>query len=271
MNYLKELDKRLRTVKEKFDDKYDKTLEFIMVSDHGNYYEAPKAIEFEKVLKEKGFHLKKTLKEKKDYAFDASEIIAFAPFYALPKQEIPLAKALAQVPHIHVALVHEKNKVLVFSHHGESEIAINKAKQTVSYRVLLGKDPFDQIQFFKKKKTLSWQEYFFKTLETPFPNALVRAWTGFEDALVPGSVLVSPQLGYVFTNPTLEVLTALSGVHSSHGSFARQESLGVVLSTTPLSYEAITPHQFQDLLKETTEPVQTGDKGHSHPLVGRGS
>jgi hypothetical protein len=251
LDYLKALDKRLKKLQEKFEDQYDKTLEIVIASDHGNYFTKPKAIDFDKFLKPKGFVLSNTLKNKNDYAYVASEIISFGSFYTLPGQEKTLAQSFAQIPEVHVTMINEgKNKIRVFSQNGETQILIDPKKQRVSYKLISGEDPFDQIELFKNKSSYSWEEYFYKTLDDEYPNALVRAWEGFyKNAVVPGSVLVSPRLGYVFTNLTLELLTALSGVHSTHGSFAREETMGMVISTIPTSKEAITPFEFQDLLK----------------------
>lgn len=251
LEYLKALDRRLKKLQKSFEEKYKRPLDIVMVSDHGNFFQKPKAIEFEETLKKNGFQLKKALRDKNDYAFVASEIIAFGAFYTLPGQELLLAKDFAQVPHVHVALAKEKENVLhVYSSIGQSLITINPIKKTVSYQLLSGKDPFDQIDLFKKKNSLLWQDYFYKTLNHQYPNALVRAWEGFyKNAKVPASVLVSPELGYAFTNPTLELLTAISGVHSTHGSFDRKETMGVVFSTTPLNKEAITPFEFLELFK----------------------
>lgn len=251
LEYLKALDRRLKKLQKSFKEKYKRPLDIVMVSDHGNFFQKPKAIEFEETLKKNGFQLKKILRDKSDYAFVASEIIAFGAFYTLPGQELLLARAFKKVPHIHVALAKEKENVIhVYSAIGESLITINPIKKTVSYKILLGSDPFHQIDLFKKSKKLSWNDYFYKTLDSKYPNALVRAWEGFyKNAKMPASVLVSPELGYAFTNPTLELLTAISGVHSTHGSFDRKETMGIVFSTMPTNKEAITPFEFLELFK----------------------
>lgn len=252
IEYLKSLSKRLEKLQKEFRTQYENDLEIILVSDHGNHYKIPTSIDYKKPLEAKKFFQKSNLKEKTDYAFVAPEIISFGAFYTLPGEEISFAKHMKDITGVHVALADKgKNKIAVYSKDGESEITIDPKKRTVSYKLISGKDPFDQIDLFKKKNSLTFDDYFFKTLKTPYPNALVRAWEGFyKNSQIPASVLVSAELGYVFTNLTLEILTSLSGVQSTHGSFHREETLGVIMTTLPLSEEALTSFQFNDWIKK---------------------
>ena len=128
------------------------------------------------------------------------------------------------------------------------KLRIDPKKETVSYKIIEGKDPFNQIELFKNKK-LSWEDYFQKTLNHDYPNALVNAWEGFyKNAKMPASVLVSAELGYVFTNMALEILTALSGINSTHGSFHKNESRGVFMSTREYDKEAIRPKDLRTII-----------------------
>lgn len=252
IEYLKNLAKRIQKLQKEFKSEYKKNLEIILVSDHGNNFKVPNSIDYKKPLEAKGFFQKPTLKEKTDYAFVAPEIISFGAFYTLPGEEISLAKNFKDVSGVHVSLVDRgNNKISVYSKIGESEIIVDPKKNTVSYKIISGKDPFDQIDLFKNKKTLTWNDYFFRTLKATYPNALIRAWEGFyKNSQVKASVLVSAELGYVFTNLTLQILTAVSGVQSTHGSFHREESLGVIMTTLPLSEEALTSFQFNPWLNK---------------------
>lgn len=242
IEYLETLDQKIQSLRARFKEQYSRDLEVILVSDHGNHYKKPKIIDYKKPLEAKGFFQKTSLKEKTDYAFVAPEIIAFGAFYTLPGQENTFAKEFSQIEGVHVALaLSEKNVIQVYSKNGHSEIKVNPSKKTVSYKVLSGQDPFHHELYFKDKKELSWTEYFNKTLWSDYPNALVRAWEGFnKNAQEPAPVLVSAKLGYVFTNMTLQILTAVSGVQSTHGSFHKEESFGLFMTTLPLTEEALT-------------------------------
>ncbi|MES2769239.1 MAG: hypothetical protein V4596_08840 [Bdellovibrionota bacterium] len=251
INYLKNLAKKIKTFQSDFKAEYKKKLEVVIVSDHGNHFQIPKAIDYKEPLEKKGFLQKSTLKEKTDYAFVAPEIISFGAFYTLPGQEKNLARNFIDIKGVHVALVDNGNdKISVFSKNGESQITVYPKKKTVSYKLISGKDPFDHIHLFKTKKDMLWDDYFFKTVKSTYPNALVRAWEGFyKNSQDKASVLVSSELGYVFTNLTLQILTAVSGVQSTHGSFHRDETLGVIMTTLPHSEEALTSLQFDDWLR----------------------
>jgi hypothetical protein len=253
--YLKALDSKIKKLQSDFKKEYSKNLEIVIVSDHGNHFQTPKSIDYKTALEKHGFFHKPTLeksgKEKTDYTFVAPEIISFGAFYTLPGSEQKLAQSFTDISGVHVALAvgDKKNSILVYSKKGSTEITIDPKNKKVSYKLISGMDPFDQIELFKSKTNLNFDEYFYKTLNSPYPNALVRAWEGFyKNSQIKPSVLVSAELGYVFTNLTLKILTAMSGVQSTHGSFHREESLGVVMSTLPLSEEAITSFDFEKLL-----------------------
>ncbi len=251
IEYLKTLDNKIEALKVNFKETHGRNLKVVLVSDHGNHFKKPTAIDYKKPLEEKGYFQRSSLKEKTDYAFVAPEIISFGAFYTLPGAEASFAKEMANVKGVHVALIlNSPNTIHVFSKSGMSRINVNPTKKTIAYEVLSGDDPFNHIRYFKNKKQLTWSEYFKISFESDYPNALVRAWEGFyKNAKNPASVLVSAELGYVFTNMTLQILTAVSGVQSTHGSFHKEESFGVIMSTLPLSEEASTSFGFKDLIK----------------------
>ncbi len=243
--YLKELDKKLVQLRKVFKEKHKRDLEIVLVSDHGNHYKVPTPIDYKKPLAKDGFNQTSTIKNKKDFAFVAPEIIAFGAFYCLPESRMELAKSFSNIKGVHVALIDlGNNQIGIYGKESEAVATYNPKAKTISYKIIKGKDPFGQIELFQGKP-LTADEYFRRTLQTDYPNALVRAWEGFyKNSKQAGSVLVSPKLGYVFTNMTLQILTAVSGVQSTHGSFHREESFGLVMSTLPLKEEALRPQDF---------------------------
>lgn len=246
MEYLKKVDAKFKQLQIDFKKEYNRDLEIIFVSDHGAYYTTPKSIDFQKPLLAAGWDWKKSLRKDTDYAFVAPEIISFAAFYTKPKKECDFALLMSQVVGVHVALCSpSKDTILFYSKVGRTEAKFDIKNKTVSYRLISGRDPFEQIDFFQKNKKLSWDKYFQKSMNLTYPNALVRAWEGFHLVVKnPASVLVSPEKGYVFTNLTLEILTALSGIKSTHGSFEKEESYGFVMSTSQKKEEVFTPSLF---------------------------
>lgn len=246
MEYFKKIEKRLSHLRKDFKKEHGRELEIVFVSDHGAYYNNPISVDFEKPLKAAGWKWSKTLRNSKDYAFVAPEIISFAAFYTRPKEECDLALLMSHIKGVQTSLCSpQKDKIQFFSKNGRVEISIDTHKRTLSYQLLSGEDPFGHDVFFKKARTLTWQEYFDLSFDTNYPYAYVRGWEGFYIAVKnPASVLVSPEKGYVFTNLTLEILTALSGIKSTHGSFEKEESLGLVMTTSKSKEEVFTPSSF---------------------------
>lgn len=252
IRYLKKLDKKLLNLRSEYLKKFNRTLDFIIVSDHGNFFTKPKHIDFKKTLEKNNWFWKPSLNKTNEYAFVAPEIISFGAFYTLPGSEQKFALDISKVAGVHTALALEKENVIRVYNKGVNitEIEIDPKKETVSYKVIQGHDPFEQIQLFKNKK-MTWDEYFEKTLKTDYPNALVNAWEGFyKNARMPASVLVSAELGYVFTNLALEILTALSGINSTHGSFHKKETCGVFMSTIDYNRDSIRPKDLRGLLPQ---------------------
>ncbi len=260
LKYLKFTEGKLKDLRKKYHEKFKRTLDFIIVSDHGNDWVEPKGIDL-KPLEKFGWHWNSQLAKPTEYAFVAPEIIAFGAFYVLPKQEKKFAQDLAKLKGIHVTLALEKENVInVYSKSGATQISINPEKRKVGYKVLRGEDSLKQIALFKKTSgpnnsivksiELSWDEYFYSSQSTDFPNSLVNAWEGFyKNAKNPAPVLAAAERGYAFTNMTLEILTYLSGLHAMHGSFHKSEVYGVFMSTRPIPVEYIRPWEVRQYLK----------------------
>lgn len=257
LEYLAELDRRLKRLREKVLLNYGYKLDITIVSDHGNYWTKPQQILYEEHFKKYGWKLAETLVNKNDVGFVVPEIIAFAAFYTLPGQEERLALDLSHLEGIHISsFVKSENVVHVVANNSKdlAEIKVNPEKSLVSYKVLKGQDPLKQQKYFDKE-WLTFREYFNKSLESDYPYSAVSLWEGFyKNSHQPASVLVSPQLGRVFANSTLKMLTAMRGLASTHGSLHRAETHGVLISTEA-PYPAIRPEDFRELisLKEYTD------------------
>ncbi len=233
--YLADLDKKIEQLRTRYREIFGNNLEVILVSDHGNAFLKPKSIDAKLVLDPDGWRLNDTLDQDKDVVLVIPEILAFAPFFTKKGKEENLAISISRAEGVHVALaMHAPNQVDFFARAGRdrARVTIDASKKTLSYAVIKGQDPFDHLKYFKKNQSLSFGRYFQETLADPYPNALVRAWEGMTQVTTQApSVLVSPHSGYVFSNKTLEILTKLTGLESVHGSFARDESLGIFMST----------------------------------------
>lgn len=234
LEYLSQVDKTIRRIKQQIQAKYGYELEITLISDHGNHWVKPKDIDFESPLKNAGWLWKDSLSNNKHYGYVAPEIISFAAFYTLAGQEEDFAKRLSHNKDIEVsAFVSGPNQIDFYSNKERDHVRIqvDPNAQTVSYTVIKGQDPLDQSRLFKRK-TLRWDEYFQLSHTHEYPYAAVRLWEGFfRNVSTPASVLASPKLGHVFSNRTLQMLTAVRGLQGMHGSLHTSETLGVFMST----------------------------------------
>jgi hypothetical protein len=98
--------------------------------------------------------------------------------------------------------------------------------------VIEGKDPFNQFGLFKGK-SIAWENYKRDSVNSEFPYAIIRSWQGLTlNVKEPASVLVNPELGYVFAGTNMKIVTTVTGgLRTTHGSLYREESLGIFAST----------------------------------------
>jgi len=233
--YLFELDRKIEKLRQDYQAHFGRTLDVILVSDHGNVFLKPKAVEVEGVLKNAGWNSTNSLVNPRDVVYVVPEILSFAPFYVRKNQEEELAKTVSRAEGVHVAFyLSAPDHVDFFSRGGldHTRAFLNHKNKTVSYYVIKGVDPFGQMPLFRNGP-LGLNGYFHETLGSDYPNALVRAFEGLtQNSIQKPSVLVSSKLGYVFSNKTLEIITKMTGLESVHGSFHRKESLGIFVSTS---------------------------------------
>lgn len=232
--YLSELDKKINQLRAHFKEKFHQELEVILVSDHGNAFLKPKSVNVDQTLTEDGWTLTSTLENDRDVVVVIPEILSFAPFFVKPTHEATLAKSLSRTVGVHVSLfLSAPDQVDFLSHAGRWHTRANfdQKNKKIRYQVLKGQDPFGHFKFFKGHE-VSYAKYFQESLATDYPNAIVRALEGLtQNSTQKPSVLVSPILGYVFSNKTLELVTKIMGLESVHGSFHRTETLGIFVST----------------------------------------
>ncbi|MGE3973824.1 MAG: hypothetical protein AB7F59_04780 [Bdellovibrionales bacterium] len=231
LRYLSEVDSKLIGLEKRYQEKFKQNLEIILLSDHGNIFLKPKAILPDERLAKKKWNLKDYLENERDVVYVIPEILSFAAFYTLDKSKAALATDLAEIEGVHVTLTYqEPNRIMVYSKNTIAQIDVDPKRKTVGYRIVKGQDPFSHSHLFKKGP-LSWPTYFHETLATKYPYALVRAWEAFTtNSKQKPSVLVSTKSGYVFANKALEWITMVMGLESVHGSFEREESLGILVS-----------------------------------------
>jgi hypothetical protein len=192
--------------------------------------------------------LNSTVSDPQDYGFFVPEILSFGAFYCQELSNRKLAQDLTKIKEVQSAMyLTPTGEIRILSEGGQNEMALRYDPQTqiIEYKAIKGRDPLDQIELFRKNKKLTSEFYFSKTLDSPYPNALVRIWEGFNsNSVTKPSVIVNPQLGWVFDNTSLKVLTQIRGFSSSHGSLHKDETKGVLVSTTR-EFPAIRPQDFR--------------------------
>ncbi len=246
MQFLSEIEKRVESIQEKYFALYHRALEVVLVSDHGNGYFNPQDIDFQKPLEALGWKFKDTLSDPKDVAFFVPEILSFGAFYCLPTSSRRLALDFSKVNQIQSSIYDDGRKIHIISDGGlnETVFSYDIVRKVLTYALVRGHDPLNQSGLFKKKK-LSEKDYFQKTMDLEYPNALLRIWEAFNgNSKTKPQVLVNPVLGHVFGNGTLRFFTSIRGFSSSHGSLHSDETRGIFVSTKR-EFPPIRPQDFR--------------------------
>jgi hypothetical protein len=232
MRYLSEVEATIDEIQRRYKDQYGGDLEVVLLSDHGNGFFSPQDITLEDGLIKQGWNLAPTIAGPRDVGFYVPEMLSFGSFFCQPQATSALATALSRISKIQSTMYEDQKGIHVLNGGtSESLINVDAAARTVNFKVLKGVDPYGQAKLFKNGN-LSFDDYFQKTLQDVYPNALVRIWEGFhQNSQIKPQVLANAQLGYVFGNKTLRLMTSIRGFASSHGSLHRDESLGIFTST----------------------------------------
>ncbi len=251
MKYLAKIEDRVDRIQKKYQEMYGRELEVVMVSDHGNAFFSPQDIPFEKQLSEMGWRLNSTISGPKDVGFYVPEILSFGAFYCRPASVRDLAMSLAKVSHIHTTMFAlSDSEIIIFGQKGlfEGKVTVDETKGTIDYHVVKGADPLEQIKYFRKGP-LKFSDYFQLSSDDKYPYAVARIWEGFnKNSQVKPHILANAELGYVFGNKALRLLTNIRGFASAHGSLHRDETLGIFVSTGgPLP--TIRPQDFKSFIK----------------------
>jgi len=245
--YLKEVSVRLTDLIKKSTQRFQQMPEFVLVSDHGNDFVTPQPIRIENSLEKLGWNKQNHLRSASDYAYVSPEILTFAAFYSLPKNERTLALAIGKTPGVEFSIYKSADGfVHILGDGNESEFKTRLAGSKIYYKKIKGKDLLGLSEIFKKTDTVDKADFFNKTLHSPYPYSLVRIWEAFyENSKQHASVIATSERGFAFFNPTLEAFTKIKGLRSQHGSLRSAESLGIVVSNRQL-LPSLTPEQFAE-------------------------
>ena len=256
LELLKHLDQTLLQIQKQVMKKHKKPLKITLVSDHGNVYVRPRFINYKQIA-EKGWNLSGHLKDMNDVVLLVPEVLSFAALYCQDSKRKALAKDIAQLEGVHLsAFSQNRSEMEIFSsmssHHqtqGHVKIQVDEDSKTLQYSVISGHDSLGHSKYFQESKTLTWKEYFYRSLNDQYPYAVISLWEGFyKNSQQTPSVLVSAYKNYAFANPLLKLVSKLKGrIKSLHGSLDRSQSLAFFASTH-IQVEALTPSDFYSLI-----------------------
>ncbi|MDZ4676217.1 MAG: hypothetical protein SGI74_01805 [Oligoflexia bacterium] len=251
MKYLVKIEERIEKIQKRYKELYHQDLEVIFVSDHGNTFLKPKDVLFQPALEKAGWKFAPTIAHPKDIGFYVPEMLSFAAFYCQPKSARELALNLAKINHIQTTFYAESpTDIRAIGLHGlgEAQLIVDEKNEMVDYKVLRGPDPLKQTKYFKKGP-LSFDAYFLASQNDIYPNVVTRVWEGFtNNSITKPQVLVDPELGYVFGNKALRLVTEVRGFSSTHGGLHREQTMGIFVSTKR-QFPAIRPQDFRKFVR----------------------
>lgn len=266
LKYLARIEETVDRIQKRYTEEYGGALEVVLVSDHGNAYFSPVDVPLEGDLQKLGWRVHPTIEGPRDVGFYVPELLSFGAFYCQPASTRDLAVALSKVSHIQSTIYESgPHEVHVLANGGTSEavVSFNPKENLIRYKVLRGKDPYDQEKYFKKGP-LSPLHYFQKSSRDVYPYAAMRVWEGmYANSQLKPHVLANAELGYVFGNKALRLLTDIRGFASAHGSLHRDESLGIFVSTK----RALPTIRPQDFMKFVDLPPGAKSPAPSKPRL----
>lgn len=232
---LKIVDRELARIREEHLKKFKEPLVITLVSDHGNTLKSGKIINVRKVLKKNNFNLTKKIKGPNDVIYHSSGILSVANFFIQDTRKIELAHALATQPWSDVVVTfdREKDVFLVISQKGT--LAFEYCDEQNEFRIknLIDEDPLGLVPHLSLGKWIPQSQVLEASVETGYPDSLMRIQTGLTQRCVnhPASVIVSLKKGWESGNKFMKFLSKLRGRSGTHGALAALESVGIISST----------------------------------------
>jgi hypothetical protein len=232
---LKIVDRELARMREEHFKKFKEPLAVTIVSDHGNTLKSGKIISVKKVLKENNFNLTKKLRGPNDVIHHNSGILSVANFFIQDTRKIELAHTLATQPWADVVVTFDKEKdvFLVISQEGTLAFEYCEEKDEFRIRSVVGEDPLGLVPHLPMGKWIPQSQVLEASVETGYPDSLMRIQTGLTQRRVnhPASVIVSLKKGWESGSKFMKFLSKLRGRSGTHGALAGFESVGIICST----------------------------------------
>ena len=232
---LKIVDRELVLMREEHFKKFKEPLAVTIVSDHGNTLKSGKIISVKKVLRENNFNLTKKLKGPNDVIHHNSGILSVANFFIQDARKIELAQTFATQPWADVVVTFDKEKDVFLVISQEGTLAFEYREETDEFRIrsVLGEDPLGLVPHLPMGKWIPQSQVLEASVETGYPDSLMRIQTGLTQRRVnhPASVIVSLKKGWESGSKFMKFLSKLRGRSGTHGALAGFESVGIICST----------------------------------------
>ncbi|MFQ5738197.1 MAG: hypothetical protein ACE5JX_04250 [Acidobacteriota bacterium] len=212
-----------------------------LFSDHGNAYGHYRRLELDGVLEKGGYRVEKKIESEKSVVLPLFGLVGSAAIHAHAEQALAIARLVARTEGVHLACVKQGDTIFLYS--GEGEARIQKQGRLLSYTPGPS-DPLD----LRGYALGSVEEWFERTRDHRYPDAVNRLWTQSEAAVVNhATVLVSFKPGFYSGSRLLDFFVSLK---ATHGSLDRDQSLGfIVTSDRTLPRWIRSQEAWQDLLR----------------------
>ncbi len=238
--FLLQLEALLAQLEEEVLRRTGRELRVDIVSDHGSSRTQGRMLRLERALERCGYDRARRLDDPGDVGYSQAGIISVAALYCEPQRAEPIARCLAQVPGVDLVSFARGDAVVVVGRGGEAEIRpdgparADLQAERYRYRPLRG-DPLELAELFGAPNAgelvLDQATVFERTKDRTYPDPLRRLWHAFHGLVrEPATVLVSLEDGYEFGDMGVRLLARLRGRRGTHGSLARDASLGVLAS-----------------------------------------
>lgn len=241
-------------------------LRITLLSDHGNSLEAPRsfggAVPLRAFLAERGWRLTDSLRQPRDVVVPAYGLVGFLAAYSQPNTVAELARTLAEMEGVDLAVWASDGSVVIESRRGRARLDWSRSFGTDArqfrYRPESG-DPLELAPLLAELARtgkvsadgyIADADLFAATARHRYPDSAYRLWQwATNHVLNRADVLVSLAPGYHYGRETFQRIVTL---RSTHGSLDRAQSVGFAMSTdaslpTVLRGRDLLPEKMRDL------------------------
>ncbi len=248
---LKELSRFLVDLQKKHEDKFNKPLRVVLLSDHGFYYNDLKTVttgDIKKKLKSTSLKITTSLKNKNDVVIPEFGLISAGAVYTHVDNRKTVAEALTKTDGIDVVLWHtqDPNFIFIQNKKGIAKLEYKNGDRKLMRYVPISGDPIHYQKLYTQSDNVKWspspwwseKEWLEKTYNMDYPDVLYRAHDAFFGLVKnQASLIFSVDKDYQFGSLPAEIGTLTrGGQHGTHGSLIRETSQAFYMATPSTHY-----------------------------------